>query len=317
MDSFSFEKIAPYLKDPLVLAGFALLLFFGIARTLIKSGLLRQVTRDGSYKILVRILTYGFVLSILVIALGFGLKYRALDEAEQRNVVQLLGREFSANLDGVESLRRNTTTLLSLVQATSSALRNKNIPALSTLFPNQNIERAAALSAKDLALQALTELFDKRIDQNKSEMAKGDAAAKAIRGSIDRTKQTIDSMADPKRQRFVIREDVWLANLATLRQVFEAGVPELQASYAEMRKIRSDYDVICASVTAYFDALYKLFDKNPGVTIDSLTSALAQERQTIGLLATYGLTLTDSMEKLKRLQSHLSEIEQRKLSGTR
>jgi hypothetical protein len=38
-DQGGFQKIAPYLKHPLVLVGFVLLIFFGIHRTLIKSGI--------------------------------------------------------------------------------------------------------------------------------------------------------------------------------------------------------------------------------------------------------------------------------------
>ena len=85
MDSLSFDKLAPYLKDPLVLIGFTLLLFFGIARAIIRSGQLTPVTGAKSYRVLQTVLLYGFLLGVLVIALGFGLKYRELSEAEQRN----------------------------------------------------------------------------------------------------------------------------------------------------------------------------------------------------------------------------------------
>ena len=39
----AFSKIAPHLANPLVLVGFVLLLFFGVHRTLIRSGILRPV----------------------------------------------------------------------------------------------------------------------------------------------------------------------------------------------------------------------------------------------------------------------------------
>jgi hypothetical protein len=60
MDSISFDKLAPYLKDPLVLVDFALLLFFGLARPLIRSGLLTPVTGAKSYRVLLTVLLYGF-----------------------------------------------------------------------------------------------------------------------------------------------------------------------------------------------------------------------------------------------------------------
>ena len=51
-----FDKIAPYLKDPLVLVGFALLLFFGLTRSMIKSGLLKPISGRLSYRLLQTIL---------------------------------------------------------------------------------------------------------------------------------------------------------------------------------------------------------------------------------------------------------------------
>lgn len=80
MDSFSFEKLAPYLSDPLVLVGFVLLLFFGLARAIVRSRLLTPINGLKSYRVLQTLLLYGFVLGVLIIALGFGLKYRDLSE---------------------------------------------------------------------------------------------------------------------------------------------------------------------------------------------------------------------------------------------
>ena len=47
----SFGSLAPYLKDPLVLVGFLLLLFFGILRTLIKSGIIPQTWKQGDEEV--------------------------------------------------------------------------------------------------------------------------------------------------------------------------------------------------------------------------------------------------------------------------
>lgn len=70
MDLLPFSKIAPYLQNPGVLVGFYLLLFFGIASAILKSGLLSRVSRRESSTVLLRILNYGFLLAILLIVLG-------------------------------------------------------------------------------------------------------------------------------------------------------------------------------------------------------------------------------------------------------
>jgi len=68
----SFAKIAPYLANPLVLIGFALLLFFGVHRALIKSKILPAVSPTASNRIVRLILHYGFVVALVLILCGFG-----------------------------------------------------------------------------------------------------------------------------------------------------------------------------------------------------------------------------------------------------
>ena len=151
MENLGFEKFAPYLKDPLVLVGFVLLLFFGIARSLIKSRLLTPVSGIKSYRLLQMILLCGFVLSIVVIGLGFGLKYRELSETEQRNAVGLMRRELDANLASVEALRRNTVTMLDIVQRTATSLRSPEVKVIAVLFPAQNLQSGTTTPPKQLA----------------------------------------------------------------------------------------------------------------------------------------------------------------------
>ena len=308
MESLSFDKIAPYLSDSLVLIGFALLLFFGLARALVRSRLLTPVSGVKSYRILQTLLLYGFVLSVLVIALGFGLKYRDLSAAEQRNAIELLKGEFNANVQAVESMRRNTLTLLTVVQQTVQAVRQPGIVTLTTLFPTKNVLGGTQPAPRELALAALSELLDKKLDKNQREMARGDAAAKAIRGTIERTRPTIVSLSDAQHQRYMVKDDSWQANASILRKIMLAGVPEFQDSYAAMRKLRGDYDVVCASVLAYLDALLTLFDVKIGVDLDTLTAALSQERQSIALVTAYGASLTDAIATIQQIQSRLDRV---------
>ena len=168
----AFEKVMPYLAHPLVLIGFVLLLFFAIARTVIRSRVLTPITGAKSYRVLQSILLYGFVLSIAVVILGFGLKYRDLSKSEQQNAIDLIRREFDGNLASVEALRKNTISLLTVVTTTASSLRAPEIVVLKTLFPMANVSGAAQPPAKEMALDALTELLSKKLDKNKAAMAR-------------------------------------------------------------------------------------------------------------------------------------------------
>lgn len=71
----AFEKIAPYLKHPLVLVGFVLLLFFGIHRQLIESGIIPPLDQQAGSTAVQTILEYGFWIALAAIVLGFGLQY--------------------------------------------------------------------------------------------------------------------------------------------------------------------------------------------------------------------------------------------------
>jgi hypothetical protein len=70
-----FEKIAPYLKHPLVLVGFVLFLFFGIHRKLIESGIIPPLDQEGGNAVVQAILAYGFWIAFAVVVLGIGLQY--------------------------------------------------------------------------------------------------------------------------------------------------------------------------------------------------------------------------------------------------
>ena len=67
----AFDKIAPFLTNSLVLAGFAIFLFFGVLRSLLKSKVIPQLSQTHGGRIIGAFLKYGFVLALLVIVLGF------------------------------------------------------------------------------------------------------------------------------------------------------------------------------------------------------------------------------------------------------
>jgi len=70
-----FKNIAPYLKHPLVLIGFVLLLFFGIHRQLIDSGIIPPLDPASGSTVVQAILRYGFWIAMAVVVLAFALQF--------------------------------------------------------------------------------------------------------------------------------------------------------------------------------------------------------------------------------------------------
>jgi hypothetical protein len=75
----SFEKIAPFLTNPLVLVGFVIFLFFGLFRVLLKANIVPPVAQTTGGQIIKRFFAYSFIIAIVAIILGFSIE---LESAE-------------------------------------------------------------------------------------------------------------------------------------------------------------------------------------------------------------------------------------------
>jgi hypothetical protein len=91
-----FAKIAPYLKNPLVLAGFCLLLLYWICQAFLKARLLKPLSQRQSSAVVQLILKYGFQLAIFIIVIGFvyaGFSYHSDEQkhSQQGPIIQQTG----------------------------------------------------------------------------------------------------------------------------------------------------------------------------------------------------------------------------------
>lgn len=78
-----FDKVAKFLKHPLVLVGFALMLIFGVQGKLIDKWIIPQLNQQDGSIIAQLLLSYGFWLGVLIMLLGFGLQfYRVYSDKE-------------------------------------------------------------------------------------------------------------------------------------------------------------------------------------------------------------------------------------------
>lgn len=102
-----FLQIAPYLSNPMVLIGFALLLFFGIHRALIKSGIIPPLQPQQGGKLIFHLLRYGFIVALIVIILGFILEFIK---------ITISHKEVTAMKDETTAVRKKTEEIAGLIQ---------------------------------------------------------------------------------------------------------------------------------------------------------------------------------------------------------
>ena len=305
--TINFAPIAPYLQDPLVLIGFCLFLAFLFARSIINAGIIPQLTAAFGYKVLQRILLYGFIIALALIGLGFGLKYHELSAKEQANAVHLLDQELTGNLEVVGQLQRNTETILGLSLTVSEVMRNPGIKLLATLFPAENLDLKAKVPASaDQAASALSAASDAGLIGNPVERQKFNAAAQAISGTIQRTISTVDSLADLHGTRYVIKSEIWTSQLSILRKINIINVTQFQATYADLSLARTNYNIVVLRCLDYLRAVNAFFNpKDHKITPQSLSAVLASERLFVQIAEGYSNLLLNDLTKVNNLQKQI------------
>lgn len=307
-----FEKIAPFLKDPLVLIGFFLFVSFLFLRSLVTRGIIPTLKQNQGYGILRLILLYGFIIGLVLLGLGFGLKYKEISEDEQRKLVMLLQNELETNIKVIGELKRNTETFLSEQLETSKALRTEGIRILPIMFPQINLNLDSIVNTNQLAQQAFLTLIARKLPQNKVEMEKLNAFTKALTKTLITVRQTNLNLSDADRTRYRIVDEVWKANLETYKKIKIVDVGLFQRALAQEVNIRNDYEVISRATIDYADQIVNYFKEDNELTWESLATVLSIERHSYSLIVDYSTnlvnTLTDLIAISNELKKNLSEI---------
>lgn len=306
----NFDKIAPYLKDPLVLIGFFVFLGFLFARYLLKRGIIPPLTRNLGYRVLQQILLYGFIFGVLIIILGFWSKSRELSVADQKRSISLLRTELDGNIKVADELLKNSITLLGIFDTVARSVRHEGIPVLKILFPEANIDTDAKdQPSLQMADSAMEQLDQSGLLENDLEVRKASASSIAIAGTIDRTYVTIQSLADTNHSRYRFREEAWKAQLPILRRVSIVDVDKLQESYVELQQTRSNYDVVVTNIANYLIAMREFLDpEDRVVNRQSMAKILAAERLAFLTVIKYSKGLESSIKNLKAIHRDLHEV---------
>lgn len=280
-------------------------LAFLIARGILKAGVIPQLSRAGGYRILQLILTYGFVIALALIGLGFGLKYRELSRAEQEAAVRMLQQEFADNLKVLSELKANTETMLNATGAVSGVLRTPGIKLLAALFPSENLDPRAAIPASaDYAANLLARASQEGLLENPLERRKFGLAARAVSGTIQRTASTVRSLSDMEGTRYVLKSDVWKAQLPILRQVSIVNVTSFQSTYTELELARANYNVVTNRCIEYLSAVDQFLNPSDRqINRQRLAAVLASERLYVELSTAYADKLISNIHSTLALQN--------------
>jgi len=145
---FSFEKIAPFLSDPLILIGFFVFLAFLIARLIIRSGLIPVLGSGEGFTILRIILRYGFILGLVIIVLGFLIKYRELSGKDKPTTVGTLVLNNQGGVVGAVNVHVGNAEADQELSATIGADNNVIISGNRQIIENLEITCVPFVAAK-------------------------------------------------------------------------------------------------------------------------------------------------------------------------
>jgi hypothetical protein len=283
----AFAKVAIYLKDPLILAGFVVFVGFLSLRQLLNAGVIPVLQQGQGFKILRLVLSYGFVLGLIIILLGMGLKYRELSEQEQKRAASLIANELQADMTVVSELGKNTKTLSNVGRALATILRDEKFHILSGLFPPQNIDISEdEANLTNLYIERMSWFNTSHIWDDESERKRTQEACAAIVRFVDRTKSTVESLSDVAGVRYRIASEAYDANLNIIRKISIVDMTRLADLYYLMRDVRVMYNRIVAGSLEYMTAI-KNFCSSLPPDASSLSAALALERLTFRLLPEY------------------------------
>ncbi len=181
-----FAEIAPYLTHPLVLAGFALFLLFGLLRVLLASKVMPTVSQRTGGKALLRAIHFGFVAALLVvIVLGFALAFyqttrttvdvdailedfRAATEAAAASEGKL---DAIAHLDEIEDSDAFRAAVTAIVRESKSPDAPRGIDQAIALLRQGKTGAAETV---------LTEILDRRLQERATASAEAAEAARHL-----------------------------------------------------------------------------------------------------------------------------------------
>ncbi len=180
-----FAEIAPYLTNPLVLAGFGLFLLFGLLRALLKSNKMPVVSQRTGGQALLRAIHYGFIAALVVIVLGFLLAFYQTTRTTA-DVDQII-HDFRAATEAAATSQGKLEAIAHLDQLEDSDAFRQAVVAIVKESKGrdapQGIDRAIALLQQGetgAAEAVLAEILDRNLQERTTASADAAEAARHL-----------------------------------------------------------------------------------------------------------------------------------------
>ncbi len=302
-----FSTIAPYLKDPLVLIGFVVFLGFTFSRYLVQHKVIPELPPQQGFIILKQLLLYGFVIGLLVIGLGFGLKYKELNHAEQNTAFQMLKGELKHNLITTSELSKNMLNILDKQKIVSEILRTDGIEIFEVLFPYENIELNPSVSVQSMVDTSFEQLILTGLINNELQLYRFNAAGKQVNLTIDNTLSVLRSLQDESGSRYTVKREVWESNLPIYRKINEFDVTVFQKSLTALERLRTNYDVTVKHAIDYLNTVKVFFSAGNAITKLELYKVLSKERFSLEITTEYSAELIKNADNLIGIEQALTK----------
>lgn len=177
---FEFEKIAEFLKHPLILIGFVLMMVFSIHKQILKSGILPKLNQEQGGVVVTLLLRYGFWLGVLIMLLGFSLQFYKIYAAKPpaNNAVNSPQINFSGNqtITGGQFVTGNVITDIKIYATDPPEIKQKKIEkakqliASEVIFNIKNLDARLGFAKHSLSLDDADD-FKERFDETRKKVA--------------------------------------------------------------------------------------------------------------------------------------------------
>ncbi|VAW48347.1 hypothetical protein MNBD_GAMMA02-994 [hydrothermal vent metagenome] len=294
-----FSSVLPYFTDPLIWIGFILLLVFLLTRYFLNNDIITELPAWLDAELPRRVLKHGFVVGLLVIVLGIGLKYHELSEAEQSHAINLVKTEINNNLSTIEQLAQNTQTLIDSHQAVSGALRSGDSVIMNRLFPSPDQPSDEAINFSKIVEASFTALKESNLLKSKGAMKSFNSSKDQIKSIIYPHNQVLISIQDPNSKQYAITIQMWHDHKEVIARAGDFDQLRFEDSLATMHAIRKQYQRTLRDSADYFTETLNFMERNTFIGNGAVFEILTKEDQALQSLSTMHSEITAGLKALK------------------
>ncbi len=295
-----FSQLVHYLTDPVVIFGMILFLGLLLVRYLLSHEIIEHLPAKLDGKIPRLLLSYGFVIGLLIVVMGVGLKHRELSLAEEQHAFRMLDDEYRKNITTINTLLANTEQALQTHQAVTASLRADDSKILQIIFPTEHITTKTDVNIAQLVDASFQELKSSGVLKNEASMAQFNAAKNQIKSNIGQQIEILKSLQISEENRFVIEQEVWSNHMNVYNNTDDFDVVEFEESLIQMEELRDNYITVLRKTREYFEVARDFMDRSTFIGNGDVYEILTQEQTAQELLKIYANDLQNQLALLEQ-----------------